>query len=244
MTTVLKLGGSLVTEKTEEATVAEDRLARIADTIARSDPGSLVIIHGGGSFGHPAASRHGVSRTEGTRSPTAIEAISRSMARLNERVVSSLCETGVPAVAWPPRACASKRRDGDTIVGTGPLASALTEGFVPVVYGDIVCHEGAGCSILGGDELAVAIGTAMDADRIGLCAGVAGVLDAAGTVMGRIERIEDVTAVFDAPEGIDVTGGMEWKVQMLLDTDISSAIFGIDSLPGFLDGELPGTRVG
>lgn len=53
MTVVVKLGGSVITEKDQPETVADDRLAGLAGALADGDIDDLVVVHGAGSFGHP-----------------------------------------------------------------------------------------------------------------------------------------------------------------------------------------------
>jgi isopentenyl phosphate kinase len=59
----LKLGGSLITDKTQAYTARHEKLADLASQIARSlhaDPElRLVLGHGSGSFGHTAAKKYG-----------------------------------------------------------------------------------------------------------------------------------------------------------------------------------------
>lgn len=50
---VLKLGGSVVTDKDEPETVDEAGLAAAADAVAPlAESRRVVVVHGGGSFGH------------------------------------------------------------------------------------------------------------------------------------------------------------------------------------------------
>ena len=52
--TLVKLGGSLITDKTKPRTVAREHLQRLAAEIAAGwSGGGLIIGHGSGSFGHP-----------------------------------------------------------------------------------------------------------------------------------------------------------------------------------------------
>jgi isopentenyl phosphate kinase len=71
---LVKLGGSLITDKTRPETVRAETLARLASEIASAIPACrerLVVAHGSGSFGHVAAERHGLGRagSEGTSNP-------------------------------------------------------------------------------------------------------------------------------------------------------------------------------
>jgi isopentenyl phosphate kinase len=66
--TLLKLGGSLITDKTAVEAARPAVLARLAAEIAAAGPpAGLLVAHGSGSFGHVAARRHGIAG--GLRSP-------------------------------------------------------------------------------------------------------------------------------------------------------------------------------
>jgi isopentenyl phosphate kinase len=119
----------------------------------------------------------------------------------------------------------------------------LDEGFVPVLHGDVVVHAGRGATILSGDELVVSLAASLDADRVGLCSDVPGVLDDAGAVVPRIERFEDVADYLGGSEATDVTGGMAAKVRELLALDAPAQVFDLDGLAGFLDGADVGTTI-
>jgi isopentenyl phosphate kinase len=60
--TLLKLGGSLITDKTAVEAARPEVLARLAAEIAAAGPpAGLVVAHGSGSFGHVAAQRYGIA---------------------------------------------------------------------------------------------------------------------------------------------------------------------------------------
>ncbi|MFB6162596.1 MAG: isopentenyl phosphate kinase [Halococcoides sp.] len=237
---VLKLGGSVITDKSSPETVDEAALDRVAGAVGEVGD-SLIVVHGGGSFGHHHADRHGVSDREGTGSATAIRAIHAAMGRLNEAVVDALAAAGVPAVPVRPLSIASKT-DDELDVAVEPVRTLCAEGFVPVLHGDVVGHAGRGATIASGDTLVAALAPAVDADRVGLCTGVPGVFDDDGRI---IEEITDPAAVGSLGESAatDVTGGMAAKVHTLAALDRPASIFGVDDLKGFLDGDSPGTTV-
>ncbi len=242
MTTVLKLGGSVITEKDRPETVDSAMLERAAESVAIL-PGRTVIVHGGGSFGHHHASAHGVSSTEATRDDAGIRAIHGAMKRLNGTVIDALADTGVRAVPVHPFSGARRRSDGTLELGTAPVATMLDEGFVPVLHGDTVVHEAAGATIVSGDELVVALATALDADRVGVCSSVPGVYDAAGNVIDRIESFDDIRDAVGASDTTDVTGGMAGKVHELLALDVPAYVFDIDGLETFAADGDPGTKI-
>jgi isopentenyl phosphate kinase len=259
-TTVLKLGGSVITEKDSPETVDEQALRDAAAMIGKSvsapsrdtpggavaDPSrsdGLVIVHGGGSFGHHFAAEHGVSETDGTRDVGAIAEIHDAMGRLNRTVVTELHDAGVPAVPVTPFPASHRDEDGELHLGSESVGAMVDEGFVPVLHGDVVLQAGTGVTILSGDEIVVSLAESLPANRIGLCTTVPGVLDSEGEVIGEIRDFESVAELLGGSAETDVTGGMAEKVRKLLTLETSSSIFCLDDLDSFLTGETPGTTV-
>ncbi|WEL18790.1 Isopentenyl phosphate kinase [Halorhabdus sp. SVX81] len=243
MTTILKLGGSVITAKDTPETVDSEALAAAAEAIGAADLEDLVVVHGGGSFGHHHAEAHGVTTTDGTHDAAGVYAIHDAMRRLDDHVVEALQAAGVSALPVDPFSVASRDETGGTTLPTAVVERLQAEGFVPVLFGDVVVQAGAGATILSGDEIVVSLARSLGADRIGLCSGVPGVLDSSGAV---IDRIADVGAVGDAlgeSEATDVTGGMAGKVRALLDLETPASIFGPADLASFLAGEDPGTLI-
>ena len=54
---LLKLGGSLLTDKNQPSSLREDVINRAIEQIIESNK-NIVLIHGGGSFGHPIAKEY------------------------------------------------------------------------------------------------------------------------------------------------------------------------------------------
>ena len=252
MTTVLKLGGSVITDKGEPETIDRPALASAAAALGHADPDRLVVVHGGGSFGHYHADAHGVSSTAGTHDAAAVTAIHDAMGRLNTAVVAALQEEELSAVPVRPLSAAVKP-DADSTTGsergrslglaTRPVRALLAEGFVPVLHGDVVATPGAGCTVASGDALVAALAGRLAADRVGLCTTVPGVLDADGAIIEEIDGRETVADVLGDATGTDVTGGMAAKVETLLGIDPPASIFGPDALSQFLATGTAGTVV-
>lgn len=240
--TVLKLGGSVITEKDRAETLDGDALERAATTIADAGVDDLVVVHGGGSFGHHHANEHGVSTTEGTHDTDAVLAIHGAMTTLNQFVLRRLRNAGVPSLPVHPLSGAARTNEG-LAIQTETVQTMVEEGFVPVLHGDVIVDANDGATILSGDELVVALAETLGAERVGLCSTVPGVLDDTDTVVPRIERYDAVEEILGGSEATDVSGGMAGKVQTLLDADSSASIFDLDGLAAFLDDGQPGTTI-
>lgn len=242
MVTVLKLGGSVITEKEHPEILATERVDQIADRLQSSMTDRLILILGGGSFGHPAADRHGLSVELGTHDARAIADVHGAMLRLVDHVIERLVEREIPAVAFHPMSMGV--RDGDTLtLSHDGVQAAFEEGFIPTLHGDGIVTVDDGVTILSGDTLVADLAHQFDADRVGLCSRVPGVLDEEGKVIDRIEHFSSVSSVVGESDATDVTGGMAGKVETLLDLGIPASVFDLDSLGDFLEGAQPGTTI-
>ena len=243
MTVVLKLGGSVITDKDAPETVDDAALEAAADAIAAADPDELVLVHGGGSFGHVAAADRGISREAGSHDAADVWAVHDAMRRLNDAVLRRLHDAGVAAVPVHPLSVAARdERDALALPLESP-ATLLGEGFVPVRHGDVVGHAGAGATVVSGDELVTRLAAGLDADRVGLCSTVTGVYGDDGEVIPRITEFDSVADAVGGSDSTDVTGGMAAKVSALLDLDAPAHVFGPESLSAFLVGESAGTLI-
>lgn len=233
MTKVLKIGGSVLTDKSGEETLSEDFDGAIR-AVADADIDNLILVHGAGSFGHPHAARNELS--DGGRDGA--HETHAAVARLNRRVVDALNERGVDALPVHPLSCAW--RDGALGFETLPAQTLREEGYLPVLHGDVIADAGSGVSVLSGDEIAVEL-----ADRrgveVGMCTSAGGVLDEEGNRLEHVSSVEEITELGD--EGTDVTGGIRGKVESLLSLPSGGRVFGADELEEYLDGEAVGTLV-
>ena len=243
MTTVLKLGGSLLTRKDEHESIDEAGLSTAAAAIGAASVDELVLVHGAGSFGHVHADAHGVSVEAGTSEAAAVREIHASMGRLNRRVLAALAEEGVEAIPVRPLSASYRDAEGALWHATDQVAAMLAEGFVPVLHGDVITTREKGATILSGDELVVTVARSLHADAVGLCAGVPGVLDEDDSVIPEIDGYDEVAGVLGGAAETDVTGGMAGKVRTLLELPIPARIFDLEGLPAFLSGGDPGTLV-
>src|SRR5215470_12172495 len=151
--TFIKLGGSVITDKTGQEAPDLDTIRRLAGELrdARAaDPGLQVILgHGSGSFGHTYAMRYGVHRGIAPGADWMGFAFTAAAAlRLNRIVVDELLAAGVPALALQPST--TLRSVGGELAAwdTATIGRALGQGLVPVVHGDVAFDETQGTAII------------------------------------------------------------------------------------------------
>ncbi|HEV7784573.1 MAG TPA: isopentenyl phosphate kinase [Thermoanaerobaculia bacterium] len=253
---LLKLGGSLITDKAGEESPRREVIARLAEEIARAIAGapfSLLVAHGSGSFGHVAARRHGIGR-----GPLSAEqlagacATQERAAALHRIVVAALIEAGAPAFSIAPSSCVVAVAGQPAEIGLAPLLLALERGPLPVLYGDVVLDREWGASICSTERLFRLLAPRLQGS--GLCIRGAiwlgetdGLWDAAGRTVPRVTAATFAAALesIGAPAGTDVTGGMRHR----LETALELAGLGIPSLlangltPGLLVQALRGEKV-
>ena len=246
--TLVKLGGSLITDKTKPRTVAKDHLRRLAAEIAAGwSGGGLVVGHGSGSFGHPEARAAGLAGGRGGARPEpgaermGIARTQSAAIELHRLVVDSLVEAGVPAYSQLPSGFLTARDGEPEGEPPAPLAAALRQGLVPVTMGDVVVDRTRVASIVSTETvfafLVGALGRlGIDVRRVVWLGVTAGVLDSDGGLIPRIDESNIGTASSSAggSPAVDVTGGMEHRLTVAWEL----AQRGVGSL--IADGRRPG----
>jgi len=217
---IVKLGGSVVTVKDMPMTADHANVKRLAEEIKAAWPTPLVVIHGGGSFGHPVAEKYGIA--DGFTSERQVIGFTRThqaMVALNTIIVDALLDEGIPALSVAPSAFIATY-DGRMPRGDFEnIGRLVVKGMLPVLYGDAVIDKSRGFSILSGDQLAVRLAVSMGANRLIFGVDVDGVytsnpkLAPQARLIDRLslEKLEGFVEIGKALT-TDVTGGMLGKV--------------------------------
>ena len=150
---LVKLGGSLLTDKRRAGHARTDVIRRLAGELAAALPGlrqrgeGLILGHGSGSFGHVAAAKHGLR--SGLRDGPVLGAADtqNQAARLHRMLAEALIEAGAPAWSWSPSTALVARAGKPAAGSIDSLVAALGLGLVPVVYGDVLLDRTFGASI-------------------------------------------------------------------------------------------------
>ncbi len=247
--TILKIGGSVITDKSADDGAARmDEIKRIASEIADFD-GKLIIVHGAGSFGHPQVKRFGLT---GKFDHAGSIITHMSVRELNTTVVETLNSAGVNALPLHPMACTVSENSRIKSMFLEQIEEMLANGFVPVLHGDMVMDTELGTSVLSGDQIVPYLAIQMKASRIGIGSAEEGVLDNKNEVIPKIsnENFDEVREYLGGSSKTDVTGGMLGKVLELLNlseqSSSTSYIFNAGNsgnISDFLKGKNIGTAI-
>jgi isopentenyl phosphate kinase len=220
----LKLGGSLITDKTGVEQVRPAILARLAREIKRAQEANadlrLVLGHGSGSFGHVHGAEHGTRQGVRTAEQWAgFSQVSGAASRLNELVIGALLQAGVPALSLQPSASALCEDGVIKELAVGPVQRALEAGLLPVVFGDVAFDSVRGGTIISTEEVMMFLAGTLRPSWLLLAGETPGVLDLEGQVVPLISEanLAEIAPALGGSRGTDVTGGMAGKVRSMLD---------------------------
>jgi len=243
---IIKLGGSVITDKAAGCRVNHAALSKISAAVAGSPPSQMIIIHGAGSCGHPEAKKYHLDKGVAAGETEGIGLTHEAVSSLNAEVVKSLRIAGIQAVGIHPLHAGIA--DNGRLVGfeSRHLEKMLDLGMVPVIHGDVVMDLSRGACIVSGDQLVRHLAGALKCNRVGLATDVPGVLDE-GCVVPEITPKNVCTLQIGNSKHTDVTGGMKGKIDELLGlaaTGTYADIFHVSRLGDFLSGkDHGGTKV-
>jgi len=221
-TIFLKLGGSLITDKSKPHTVRHETLRRLSTEIQRSYQSQtdlqLVISHGSGSFGHVPADKYQTIQGVSTLSQwQGFVEVWREAHELNEIVIGALSAVGLPVIGFPPSASVITENRRTISWDLAPLRFAIQKGLIPVINGDVIFDIQLGGTILSTEELFSSMSNEISPNRILLAGIEGGVYKDFPKCDQLIEHItpknyKEYASLIRGSAATDVTGGMLEKV--------------------------------
>lgn len=150
---IIKIGGSIITDKSIKDSYKKTIVDRLAAEIKKANE-EIIIVHGAGSYGHILAKKYNLNQGYKIDEQILGFALTHaSVQKLNTLVLNSLHENNIPAVSIPPHAII-KLDDHEPIdMNYDIFRDLLKQGFTPVTFGDVSLDETLGFSICSGDLL-------------------------------------------------------------------------------------------
>lgn len=229
--TLIKLGGSVITQKEVPMEVRRKVLSRLVQEIAQADKQTdetFIIGHGQGSFAHAPAMRYRTMDGFISKDSRIGMAITQdSAAQLNRIVVHQFITEEMPAVSFMMSNVAVAANKKPKHLQLEVLLEYLEKGLLPVMCGDVIVDEKMGCTIwsteTGFEHLIESLTTdktsgEFKVHKVVHVSEVAGVLDAQGKTVPEItpKNSQEVKSYINGTKGFDVTGGMWHKIEASL----------------------------
>jgi len=226
---LIKLGGSVITDKKKFKTPREGTIFRLSEEIAnaRKIVGKntlFIITTGGGSYSHPVATRYEVQK--GFINEKSLEGFALTAdaeVQINQLVMKYLLSVHLPVISFGPRSFVLGRNGRVKNVFVDSILEALYKGVLPVVYGDMLVDESRGCMTFSGEQVITLLAEKLKSNfgkiTIINCSKTNGVYDNTGKTIPLINRknFNIIKRFISGSDGIDVTGGMIHKVRESLD---------------------------
>ena len=152
---ILKLGGSFLTDKDKPNSIREDVVKNAVQQIIDANE-NLIIIHGGGSFGHPLAKKYNISEGFDETIQNQILGLTKTHQAMNEfnsYVIDLFLEKNYPVLSIQSSSIFIKNASNISIQSIEVIEAALDLNILPILYGDVILDKQGSFSILSGDQI-------------------------------------------------------------------------------------------
>ncbi|MEO9277176.1 MAG: isopentenyl phosphate kinase [Nitrososphaera sp.] len=205
---LIKLGGSIITNK-ERPLAPNKTLIRNISIHLKKVKEPMIIIHGGGSFGHYWSVKYDMHTKPDRYNSKGVSLVKNSMVELNSIILKSFVESGLNPYCVPP---------SDFMIGDKPIKRKVKEiskiahsGLIPISYGDVMWYGKNKFYILSGDKIMGILSKILKPRLAIFATNVDGVYSDMKTrkLVSEFRSEKPITTKVS----MDVTGGMTRKIQ-------------------------------
>jgi len=205
---LIKLGGSIITNKQKPLTPNLSAINKIASQLKKiKEP--IVVVHGGGSFGHYWSVKYDMHTKPAKYNKKGVSVVKNSMVELNKIILDSFLKHSLNPYCLPPtdfmfgnKADQKKVREIEKIAKTG---------LVPISYGDVMWYGENKFYILSGDKIMGMLSKILKPRLVIFVLNVDGVFSDMKTKKLLSEIKGEKTEISEVE--MDVTGGMSRKIK-------------------------------
>ena len=236
---LIKLGGSVITDKKKECTFKKQVMDNLAKSINKANK-QTILIHGAGSFGHIPAKKYKLNAGYNKQEQLHGFSVTHEMVqRLNSLVLKSLQDNNIPAVSISPHSIVKLNDHKLASMSYDVFEEYLKNKFTPVTFGDVVLDEKLSFSICSGDLLSMALAKHFKPQKVVFVIDEDGIYSSNPKTDKNAKLLKSLTLAelkglsTSADAHADVTGGMGGKIETI--ENISK--LGIDTV--LLNGNKP-----
>lgn len=156
---MIKLGGSVITDKSQPYTAKSEVISFLAQEIKEAwDKGyRFVISHGSGSFGHTSAAKY--QTADGLKKKEDVFGLAKvqdDAFKINRIVNEIFLKEGLPCLSFMPSSFSFSSNKKLTGIFVKPIIEALKiealkNEALPLVFGDVILDDSLGCCIYSGE---------------------------------------------------------------------------------------------
>jgi isopentenyl phosphate kinase len=247
---LVKLGGSVITDKSRLRTFRRENASRLAGEIARAGK-QVILVHGAGSYGHVLADRYQLQLGfQEDRQLAVLGEVMQDVRELNFKVMRELTSKGISAASIPPSTIA-ELEDGELVHLALPIFEKyLNLSMTPVTFGDIALDRSRRFGICSGDQLMEKLTEHFNPESVIFCTDVDGVFSSDPNRDPKARLIEEVDrSVLDIlpkrSKYIDVTGSIHGKIERMfnMSSNCRNCIVLNGNVKGRLELALKGKKV-
>lgn len=220
---IIKLGGSIITYKDNPLPKARIKIIKnlsweIAQLYILGY--KIILIHGGGSFGHPFAKKYKVNQGVVRNPKEAFSNIAEITQQLNKIIMNQLLKEKLPVISLLPRSFITQTQGIMNDFDYSIIESLVKKDFIPVLCGDIVFDNKFGCSILSGDTIVSFLANKLQASEVIFLSDVDGIFDKNpkkykdAKLISKVnnQNFDQILKGIEAGDRADVTGEMTGKI--------------------------------
>lgn len=222
---LIKLGGSVITDKQKPFTARPHVIKRLAGEIKKAkkvlgDNTLFIIGHGGGSFPHVPASKYQTQKgLINKNSLKGLTLTADAAIDINRIVIKEMIKIGLTVISFAPLSFFVVGKNKKYKDMLNHILISLKIGIIPVVYGDVIIDETQGFCIFSAEKtlsiLARRLKKTYKIEKVIECGDTNGVYNSEGKTIPEItlNNFPKVKSAITGSDKTDVTGGMIHKVE-------------------------------
>ncbi len=227
--TILKLGGGLLTDKSQPHTIRNETLKNVVKEIKTCmDLGlieDLIIIHGVGSIGHPPVLKHKLHYGfQGTNQLIPLSQTQLAVNRFRNQIAEECANAGLPVNLLHSSSICIAEKMQIKVFFMEAIKGFMSVGMIPLLGGDMVSDRKMGFSVGSGDHIAALLAEKLHAHHLIFATDVDGVYRGNPKIHPESEflskiNLKDLNSIFsseDSSKGSDASGMMKGKIKSLL----------------------------
>jgi len=245
-TIIIKLGGSVITKKQGYKQSRKKMIYFLAKEISKIHMKyKLILVHGAGSFGHAPVVKYNINNGIKTKKHKLGFADTHlSVSQLSNMIVEALISYNVPAISLTTTVLFKQKNKRIKSFSDKIVKDFLKQGYLPVLYGDMVLDEKLKGSVLSGDQIMTVLSKKLKADKMIFISDMEGVLvDCKVFPKLTKKNIKTIKFHLKGSKKTDVTGGMYGKIIEIMKSGVPALITNPKNLNKAIKGKKVGTLI-